>query len=441
VALILSIPLEARLIVLFVLGACIGGAVNLAIYRLAWFPRPISPWSSPDPSAPPRRGWDRLPIVGWLGLRREAGLHGAGFWVRPMLLELLAGIGAAWLYWWEISVGGLLPSGVAPQLALPPIVLHLEFAAHLVLIAWMLAGSMIDLDEQIIPDEITIPGTLMGLLIAAAWPWSLLPEVAPIDRGLPFLHLTSPNAWPAWLNAFPHAGSAGSLGLGLACWWLWCVALLPRTWYPRHGWRRAWQLCWARVLRQRASYRLLKLAVIGSLAIAVVWFRNPPGWQGLLTALVGMAAGGGLMWLVRIIASAMLHREAMGFGDVTLMAMIGAFLGWQPCLLVFFLAPFAGIVVGVLRLVLFRDREIPYGPFLCLAALLVIVGWNSFWAPQLPLDAPTAILSVWYRPLGAVFNVRESFALGWIVPLLMLGCLVLMAAMLAGWRLIVRAFR
>jgi hypothetical protein len=76
---ILSLPMEARLAAAFVLGTCVGGAVNLAIYRLAWHPRPISPWSWPDPSAPPRRIWDRLPIVGWLGLRREASLHGAGF--------------------------------------------------------------------------------------------------------------------------------------------------------------------------------------------------------------------------------------------------------------------------------------------------------------------------------------------------------------------------
>ncbi len=101
--LILAIPMEVRLAALFVLGAFLGSAANLAIYRLAWRPRPISPWSRPDPSAPPRRFWDRLPIFGWLGLRREAALHGAGFWVRPMLLELLAGIGLAWLYWWEVG--------------------------------------------------------------------------------------------------------------------------------------------------------------------------------------------------------------------------------------------------------------------------------------------------------------------------------------------------
>jgi len=54
-----------------------------------------------------------------------------------------------------------------------------------------------------------------------------------------------------------------------------------------------------------------------------------------------------MIWSVRIIGGWSLGREAMGFGDVTLLAMIGTFLGWQACLLVFFLAPFAGIVIGV----------------------------------------------------------------------------------------------
>ena len=409
--LLLSIPMEARLAVLFVLGACIGGAVNLAIYRLAWFPRSISPWSRPDPSAPPRRFGDRLPIFGWLGLRREANLHGAGFWVRPMLLELLAGIGFAWLYWWEIGAAGLLPPGLAKPLW-PDLLwtLHLEFASHCVLIALMLAASMIDLDEKIIPDAITIPGTLLGLLIAAAWPSSLLPDVAP-PGFLVFLHLASPNDWPAWLNGW-------SFGVGLGCWWLWCVALLPRSWYGQHGWRRAVQLCCARVVREPTTYRILRMALIGSLAIALVWFRGKAGWGGLLSALVGMAASGGLVWLVRIIGAAVLRREAMGFGDVTLMAMIGAYLGWQPCLVIFFLAPFAGLVVGVLRLILFRDKEIPYGPFLCLATLVLIVRWNAIWD-----------------------YTQGFFELGWFVPLLMLGCLVLMALMLGMWRLILSACR
>ena len=334
-----------------------------------------------------------------------------------MLLELAAGIGLAWLYWWETVAARLVLPMTAEAGAFGPEALwifHLEFASHVVLLALMLAASMIDVDEKIIPDEITIPGTLAGLIIAAAWPSSLLPDIVP-PFDLTFLKLTSPNDWPAWLNGYP---GIGSLAVGLACWWLWCVALLPRTWYPRHGWRRAIRLSWTRILREQSSWSILRMAAIGSMLIALAWIRCGPGWQGLLSALVGMAAGGGVIWLVRIIGSATLQREAMGFGDVTLMAMIGAFLGWQPCLIIFFLAPLAGLIVGVLRLILFRDKEIPYGPFLCLATLFLIVQWN-----------------------GVRNYTLDVFFLGWIIPLLMLGCLALMALMLWTWRLILNRFR
>jgi len=412
--LILSIPMPARLAMLFVLGSCVGSIVNWAIYGLAWYARPISPWSRPDPAAPRRQAWDRVPILGWLGLRREAALHGPGFWIRPMTLEILAGVGFAALYWWEIGRLGLLPRGwLVPPV--PPVIfgmLHCQYAAHVLLISLMLAASMIDVDEKTIPDEITVAGTLLGLLAAAAWPESLLPDIR--LNGL-FLHLASPNDWPEWLAGAPRVGA---LALGLGCWWAWCAAILPRTWHARHGFRRAVLLCCARIAREPSSRRIARMALVGALAVALVWFRGGTGWQGLLSALVGMAASGGLVWAVRVVGSAALGREALGFGDVTLMAMIGAFLGWQPCLVVFFLAPFAGLAVGVLRLLLFRDREIPYGPFRCLAALTLIVFWNAIWG-----------------------KVLAYFEVGWLVPLTLAACLALLAAMLVAWRLILAALR
>ena len=279
-----------------------------------------------------------------------------------MLVELLTRHRAGGLYWWEIGAGGLLPPGLPPGAGGSYCRSCTWNSPRMVLIALMLAASMIDVDEKIIPDEITIPGTLVGLLLAAAWP-----VVAAAGRrliggqlDLDFLQLTSPNAWPAWLDGRPQHR--------LALAWGWPV-----------GGCGAWRCCRGRGTRgtagcgrcssagpewsaNRSTYRILRMAVMGSLAIALVWFRGGTDWQGLLSALVGMAAGGGLVWLVRIIGTAALRREAMGFGDVTLMAMIGAFLGWQPCLLIFFLAPVAGLVVGVLRLILFRDRRNPLRP-------------------------------------------------------------------------------
>jgi len=427
---ILAIALELRLAGLFVLGACLGSLANLGICRLAWHPRPISPWSRPDPEAPPRRPGDRIPILGWLGLRREAALHGSGFWIRPMLMELALGIGFAALYWWETCRLGLLPPGV-PR-AVPPdwmAVLHQQYAVHLLLIWLMIVASLIDIDEKTIPDAITVWGALLGLLAAAAYPWSLLPafEIPPgaqihpafwhriSPEAWPFLRLSSPNPWPPWLDGFPQPWS---LVVGLGCWWLWCVALMPRTWYSRHGWVRAFGLMLARLRRESATRRTLVMGLAGSVCIAAVWLWGKSGWVGLISGLVGMAAGGGLVWLVRIIGKATLRREAMGFGDVTLMAMVGAFFGWQACLAVFFIAPFAGLAVGLVTLILHRNKEIPYGPFLCLGAVVVTVFWARIWDRILPV-----------------------FWLGWAVPLIVLAGLVLMGLMLALWQKARQLFR
>jgi len=98
---------------------------------------------------------------------------------------------------------------------------------------------------------------------------------------------------------------------------------------------------------------------------------------------------------------------------VTLMAMIGAFLGWQPGLIIFFLAPLAGVVVGVFQLIFFRESEIPYGPFLCIATAGTIVAWAPIWN-----------------------RAQDWFALGWLLVVLMGICLALLPLLLGLWRLV-----
>lgn len=428
--LILSIPLGIRVGVVFAVGIAAGSLANLAIYGLAWHPRSISPWGRADPKVPPRHRRDRLPIVGWLGLRRERHVHGPGFWLRPMLLELLSGLGLAALYWWEIGRQGLLPPDAPPYGDLRiHAIFHAQFAAHSLLLWLMLVASAIDLDEKVIPDKVTVPGTLLGLTLAAALPYSLLPGLVPplaptirpeFWRGIsadswPFLQLISPRAWQPAANDFLQSWS---VAFGLGCWWLWCAALMPRSWYTRHGLLRAVQLSLARTLRQPATYGILVMGAIGSLGILAVWRVGERHWVGLISALVGMAASGGLVWLVRAMCSAALKREAMGFGDVTLMAMIGTFLGWQTCVVVFFVAPFFALAFGLARLILWRDRELPYGPFLCLAATSTIV----FWA------------KIWDRTL-------DVFAMGWLLPIFLLGCIAMMPVMLWIYRLILSFLR
>ena len=441
-----AIALPVQLGLLFGLGALLGSLLNLAIYRLAWHRRSYSPWSTPNPMAPPRRWWDHLPIVGWLGLRREAVVHGPAFWVRPMSVEIAAGLGLAWLYWWEVVrqelVAGQLVFWLPPVVtvgpAVPPAVLHATFLSHAILIALMTVAAVIDTDEKMIPDAVTVPGTLAGLILATAFPWSflpqvdLLPAVPPLGIELPlrgdgpmalpaaglrlrFLTLTAPADWPAALGGAPRLGA---LALGLSCFWLWCLALLPRPWYGRHGCKRAWCVLSARLLRSALTWPAALLILLGTTTTVAVWYGGGHRWVALLTALAGLAGGGGIIWAVRLVGTASLRKEALGFGDVTLMMMVGTFLGWQPCLVVFFMAPFAGLVVGLLQLIVKRDHVIPYGPFLCLAALTTLVFWARIW-----------------NLVNPVFDV------GWLVPAVLIGCLAAMAIMLCLWRLVVVAYQ
>ncbi|MDZ4657357.1 MAG: A24 family peptidase [Bythopirellula sp.] len=428
------------LVGVFLLGTALGSLANWAIYRLAWNPREISPWGPRPENAKPRAALDRVPVIGWLGLARESEIHGQWFWVRPMLLELAMGAGLAALCWWEVFERGLIVPQLVEQLqiglgqlitvdpyAVPFAAVWPTFLSHVLLITLMAAASFIDIDEKIIPDEITVPGTILGLVVAACLPLSLLPlasfpdkapalataiDLSQIAPGLTAYveptTLSAPNPWPTNLEGAPNLRS---LALGLGCWWLWCFALAPRIWRGRRSALSKLKAITRRVIRELTRPPLGVIAGLGTLAIAGVWYWGDAAWVGLLTALVGLAASGALVWIVRLVGTAALGREAMGFGDVTLMMMIGTFLGWQACVVVFFVAPFAGLVVGIAQAITKRDDVIPYGPFLCLGALFVIV----FWA------------SVWNR-------VEFAFQLGWLMPAVLAICFVLLGVMLFIWQ-------
>lgn len=383
---LLAIPLGVRLGGLFLLGLAVGGLLNLAAYRLAWRPRSISPWSRAPAGVPPRRLGDRVPIFGWWFLAREAAVHGRGFWIRPALVDLGTGLLFAGLYLWETQYAALysyVHTAAPPAAALLATdlqaVLHLQFASHLLLICVMIACSLIDLDEQTIPDALTIPGTLAGLALAAIVPWSLLPADLWLVEGRPaieFLSLTSPAPWPAALDG----PQAGPLAIAIGCWTVWCGGIMPRRWNTRHGWGTAVRVFFHRLRVERLTYLMGLVWLVGVCVIAAVAWRAPQAhWAALLTALVGVAAGGGMIWIVRVMGAAALGREAMGFGDVMLMSMIGAFVGWQGALVVFFVAPLLGLVNGLVQWIVHRGHEIPYGPYLCLATLFVILKWAAVW--------------------------------------------------------------
>ena len=82
---------------------------------------------------------------------------------------------------------------------------------------------------------------------------------------------------------------------------------------------------------------------------------------------------GGLIFLCGVFGKLVFRKDAMGFGDVKLMGVIGGFLGWKLAVATFFLAPFFGLLFGLPRLISKKGNVIPYGPFLSLAAFVCLL--------------------------------------------------------------------
>jgi len=401
-------------IVLFTVGLIVGGQINRAIYRLAWNPQPIGPWSPPHPQAPQRTASDRLPVYGWLGLaREETVLERPFYWIRPIAIELTCAIGLAMLYQWVLGGGQHVWNVDGRKIPLIPerSTLYVQFAIYSVLFGLMLVATFIDFDEKTIPDAIVIPGTIVAYFFAAIFPATRLPfwkleGVPPAVVASPdFLRLTSPLDWDPRLD--------GLLGLAIAilCLVGWWYALTPKLICFRYGLRKG-VLYLGASIRKHLSWPLLWIS-IGSVLLTVAgWFWGGDHWVGLLSAIVGMAFGGGLVWAFRVVASRVLQQEALGFGDVTLMGMVGAFVGWQPALLIFFMAPFAGAVIAVAQYFITRDREIAFGPYLCGATAFLILCWNYVWG------------ETWMY-----------FELGPLVPIGLIICLFVLAILLYAYLL------
>ena len=112
-------------------------------------------------------------------------------------------------------------------------------------------------------------------------------------------------------------------------------------------------------------------------------FFLPPGWWD---SAIGIVLGGGWLWLMGEVYFRVRGEEGMGFGDVKMLAMIGAFLGWKLMLLTLLLSSFIGSIVGVGMIVLKRGDmkyALPFGTFLAVGALVAatvgdrIVQWYA----------------------------------------------------------------
>jgi prepilin signal peptidase PulO-like enzyme (type II secretory pathway) len=126
-------------------------------------------------------------------------------------------------------------------------------------------------------------------------------------------------------------------------------------------------------------------ALLGNVLMPMWNFQPTEGQVPFVQALfvlVGVGAGylvgGAAVWVTRILGTLAFGKEAMGLGDVHLMAAIGAVLGWRAALITFFIAPFFGMA-GTLMILLLRrvgrrqGRVVPYGPYLAMATAATLM--------------------------------------------------------------------
>ena len=413
-----QVPLGIRWAVIGAAGLVMANGINRAIDRLAYECRGLDPWLPAPEGLPPRTWKDRVPILGWWRLRREAAYFQSRFWFRALLIEILFPIALVALYRHE-TTGGLYPS----ELGKPPsAVLHAQFVGHVLLVALLAVATFIDFDEQTIPDAITLPGAVLATLWVSLLPVATLPTVV-VDAWVPraaHVVATTANHLPAWEDGLggPHSWPPswnGPWGLGLALAGLagWYLAVLPKLWLPGRRWRRRIRFAWASIFRYR-TWPLPTAVLFVYVAVVLLAYRSGGHtWQATFSSVTGLVLAGGGTWAVRLVASGALRVEALGFGDVTLMAMIGAALGWQPALIVFGLAPFTALGIALIQRILTGSREIAFGPYLCTAAVVTIVAWRQVWFE-------------WAR--------LRLFATGLVLPVVLAASLLALGTILYLWQ-------
>ncbi|RJP86249.1 MAG: prepilin peptidase [Desulfobacteraceae bacterium] len=233
------------LFIIFFMGACIGSFLNVCIWRLPRSQSIVSPGSMCPKCDTPIRFYDNIPIISYAFLLGKCRKCAAPISIRYPLVELLTGL---------LAVATAHRYGIT-----------LDFLIYFIFISALVTVTFIDLDLQIIPDIISLPGIPLGLA--------------------------------------------------------------------------------------------------ASLVLTTVTFKD---------ALIGVLLGGGSLFLVAWGYHRITGKEGMGGGDIKLLGMIGAFIGWQGVCFTIFIASATGSVIGsVLMLFARKDLKfaVAFGPFLALGAV------------------------------------------------------------------------
>ncbi|WP_034385562.1 A24 family peptidase [Deinococcus sp. YIM 77859] len=355
-----------------VLGLLVGSFSNVLIWRLPRGENVAFPPSHCPHCAHRLAPRDLVPLGSWLSLGGKCRYCRAPIHSRYPLVELLTALGYA-------AIAALFPFTAfgAGTLGL------------MLLFTLLLVASVIDLDTSTIPDELTLPGVALGLAFAG------LHSATVGETGLPtfgqalqgallgagllvtidllgswVLRRFRERQYPEQPIGYQQLSLALLAGAWLGPWWGLGAALLSA----------AGNVAARRVVR--VPERLTLSGFLLSLLLGSAGFG--PGLilmvQGALTAAGAAALVAGVYWWLRRTPEAEedtpFDPSAMGFGDVKLAAVIGAFLGWERLLVAVVVAVFAGAVLGLAQLALRRENRVKFGPYLALGAVAALL-WGG----------------------------------------------------------------
>jgi len=245
------------LVVIFIIGAVVGSFLNVCIARIPSGESVVRPPSHCPECKSPIAFYDNVPLISYLVLWGHCRTCGRRISPRYFVVELLTALLTTALYY-QFGLG-------------------LAFLVAFVFVAALIVISFIDLDFRIVPDVISLPGIVVGLIFSMVGRY-LVSD--PLD-------------------------------------------LVPTP----------------------------------------------------ISALIGTVAGGGFLLAVAWLYERVTGVEGMGGGDIKLLAMIGAFLGWPSIPLTLFFSSLGGSVIGVILMLgkgVGGKYALPFAPFLCFGALLYL---------------------------------------------------------------------
>ena len=106
--------------------------------------------------------------------------------------------------------------------------------------------------------------------------------------------------------------------------------------------------------------------------------------QRVLNSFLGFLVGGGSLFIIAVIGKFIFKKDAMGGGDIKVMAGVGTFIGWDKVLFAIFVASLFGSIVGIILIIckkIGRKQEITFGPYLALSSFLTL-----FLSPQMIIN-------------------------------------------------------